>query len=332
MDVYSMDENDNKKMQHDGFIKSIVFPEHKKCQLIITLNHDYRNHIHKLSLYLEFDINKKVIFGCYAGESILTKKPIASTVYFESRDVIQDNIEPKIIPLYQNGEINSKVIKLFSGNDNLKEFFIGNSFKYLSNFNAINTLKSHFIPVNNIIDYKISKVYQFEVFISIPLTFVNSKEQFLTNRKIALTIRDIFVEKFTIAKDKIYSACFMEDDDLDDDEIYNEYKNRNRDDGKHYRLVKDNLDKSKRTIFIFPKITGSGKKRISSSIIELGYSLGSGKDIAVFYDKQEEKTLPKNLMLLNQSRTFDFVSFDIEKITKEFNDKRIEQIRKCLKI
>ena len=140
------------------------------------------------------------------------------------------------------------------------------------------------------------------------------------------------MEKFTIAKDKIYSACFMEDDDLDDDEIYNEYKNRNRDDGKHYRLVKDNLDKSKRTIFIFPKITGSGKKRISSSIIELGYSLGSGKDIAVFYDKQEEKTLPKNLMLLNQSRTFDFVSFDIEKITKEFNDKRIEQIRKCLKI
>ncbi len=313
-----------------GFIKFVKTEASNKHRVFVNLRYDYMKHFNSLNLYLELSVKKianaaegqtQILRGCYAGESAITKTLVSSTIIF-AKVPEGTPLEPALLPLKVGEELNEEIREYLKVNKYLKDFFINKEYTDFSNDQGVRELRALWDQSNNPDGNKI--------FISIPLTYNNNKEEYEKNCKIALELKEQLMTRLYLDKNSIHCECIEPDTNICFE--FEAYK-RIMDDAKRVlRRLRRVIANCRAFIFVFPKMLAGETKtfRISNSIVELGYALGRNRKTIVIYDKTDKEKLPQNLLELKTIDSFEMDStmanpiksfFEIAKNAKIISEK-----------
>lgn len=320
-----------------GFIKEADVDNMGRGKIVITLRYDYDKHTNLLDYYLEFDdLFKKEkegekgqfwLRGGFAGISRISHNPTASCIVFESQPN-DKRVNIQHIKLIESEKENTtEVLRLYEENPKLFDIFRKSSRRY-SNYSGVKILTS-------ILDHKTDTDrgiagFTNDIFISIPLSYNHNAKEYERNCSIAKELKEELIHRYNFDPDRIFCSCFNKNKKLAFQE-YEEYKGTSL---KGFKEVRKEIDESKILIFVYPKPYKSKDDvlRISSAVVEIGYALGMKKDVIILYDKSEKENMPKNLMRLNESRSFDFDTNQSRPIHKMFSYMNYEeQITRIIK-
>ncbi len=281
-----------------GFIKYINVDVNSNMGVVyMSLRYDYQAQVNSFNFYLEFKPNSRsnsrntfTLTGCYAGKSLVTGKPIAAPVIFEE---IKESIIPEEIVIDNS---NPAFTEFILCHRNIVDFFLDNEY---SNYLSVELLKKSFVTPGA----SKTNVYPYKVFISIPLTYNNDKKTYEKNAGMAMELMQELIAKFSFSPGEVYCACLFEGKPMN----FEEYKGNNTG-MRVFDKIRQIIQECSCIFFIYPKLLEC--KRISSSIIEMGYclSLDAIKKIVILCDPEEKDNLPQNLML--QSPNKGLINFD----------------------
>ena len=296
-----------------GFVKYLTMDENGRGKLYINLRYDYNKSFNSLNYFLDFEEARvkgkhdrvRILRGGYAGESLITHQPIGASIVFEQ---MKEDTGFTVLeePMFLEGgkEFNPRVRELAAAHPNLFNYYANGRSDDFSNFAGIELLRKEFArPTGR----PGAKDNQYDVFISLPLTHRNDAKEYGRNARLANAVRVGLMEKFGFKRERIFCSCL--DPKADKPLGFASYaKAVEKNNHVHgYGYIEEILSSSRFIFVVFPPDTfdiGRKKLRLSSSVIELAYSLGKGKKSVVLCGRKEVDCLPPNLSVLRADRIF----------------------------
>jgi len=304
-------------VDNTGFIKLIETRQDLQGSLMISFKYDFKKRHNALNHVLEFRIkgpNQPTDFlkGAFAGESLLTREPVAATVIFEKvHNPGTVTIENFAIDEQDHHSL-ARLTELYNAHKSLFQFFHKDTDRY-TNHLGVDFLRKA-LPLGQKLGIKATLKRQFDFFISIPLSSPKNETEYRRNAKLALQLRSELAATFQINPDNIYCSC-LEGARTIDYQTYTDNSN-----SEAAEILLQILELAKVLILVYPKRMNRRQTAISSSLIEVGFAIGTKKKILVFYDDSERNNLPKSLMHLSAKHSFKFKTNNVNPFHKMFHN------------
>lgn len=315
--------------ENKGFVKLVEITNEVNGRIYISLGYNFAEHYNHLNHFLEFELKNrkeapKFLKGVFAGKSLVTNEPVASTVIFERVD---ENTPAGIDKFKVNPDDDSdrsKLYELYSHHRSLFDIYYKETDKYTNN-KAVQLLRE-ILPLNHGAGSSTKQVKQYDIFISIPLNSAHSKVEYYRNTKLVDRLKTVLQKKFNITSDRIYCSCFNGNKIIP----YKDYVIKSNI-STYIEVSLDKLEGVHTLIMVYPKKVNQKQTTISSSLVEAGFALGLKKKIILLYDESEEKNLPVSLSKLQPITKFTFETAEANPFEKIFNSKtQYERLSKAL--